>query len=155
MSIRELEGMALSYAVGAVLAVLSGSAGADGLVDVWGPAGAGGLVAEAGGLVAEAEGWSSAEAGGRGLAEAAGVAEAGWVAEAEKVSIVALLVSTISPADAPTAPLPGLGRQSWLYGARRHRSKGERETHRPQRSDAATLLDAIKLGAARDYTLAA
>ena len=81
--------------------MLSGSAGADGLVDVWGPAEAGGLVAEAGGLLAEAEGWSPAEAGGRGLAEAAGVAEADWVAEAEKVSMVAELVSTNSVADAP------------------------------------------------------
>ena len=108
-----------------------------------------GLVAEAGGLVAEAEGWSSAEAGGRGLAEAAGVAEADWVAEAEKISMVAELVSTSSPADAPTAPLLGLGRQSWLYGAQRRPSKGERERlTTPLRSDAATPLDAIKLGAA-------
>ena len=51
--------------------------------------------------MAEAGGWSSAEAGGRELAEAAGVAEADWVAEAEKVSMVAELVSTNSVADAP------------------------------------------------------
>ena len=59
--------------------------------------------AEAGGLVAEAESWSSAEAGGPELAEAAGVAEADWVvAVATKVELMMeVLVSTNSPADAP------------------------------------------------------
>ena len=118
--------------------------------------------AEAGVLMAEAGGRPSAGAGGRELAGAAGVAEADWVAEAEvvievtkEVSMVAELVSTGSPADAPTAPLRGLGRQSRLYGAQRRPSQGERETHHLPRSDAATPLDAIKLGAARDYSLAA
>ena len=49
--------------------------------------------------MAEAKGWSSAEAGGRELAEAAGVSEAGLMAEAEEVSIVTLLVSVSSTAD--------------------------------------------------------
>ena len=53
--------------------------------------------------MAEAEGWSSAEAGGPELAEAAGVAEADWVvAVATKVELMMeVLVSTNSPADAP------------------------------------------------------
>ena len=64
--------------------------------------------AETGGLVAEAGGSAFRRAGGRELAEAAGVAEAGLVAVAEVVtevtkeaSMVAALVSTNSPADAP------------------------------------------------------
>ena len=86
-------------------------------------AGAGGLVAGAGGLVAEAEG---------SVAEAAWVAEAGLVAEAKRSFMVVELVSTSSPADAPTAPLLGQGRQSWLYGAQRHPSNGEREITTPE-----------------------
>ena len=65
-------------------------------------------MAETGVLMAEAGGRPSAVAGGRELAEAAGLAEAGLVAEAEvvtevtkEVSMVAALVSTNSPADAP------------------------------------------------------
>ena len=112
-----------------------------GLAEARGPA-------EAGGLVAEAGGWPSAGAEGRELAEAAGVAEAGLVMTAvtKEVSILNVLVSTSSPADAPTAPLHGLGRQSWLYGAQRRPSNGERETHHPRRLGAATPLDAIKPG---------
>ena len=99
------------------------SARADGrgLDDAGGPAEAEGS-AEAEGLTAEAV----------GLAEAAEMAEAGWVAEAERLFMVAELVSTSSPADAPTAPLQGLGRQSWLYGAQRRPSNGERETTTPE-----------------------
>ena len=83
----------------------------DGLVEAECPAEVGGP-AEAGGSVAEAGGGPPTGAEGRELAEAAGVAETGLVAEAEKVSIVTLLVSASSPADAPTEPLRGLGRQS-------------------------------------------
>ena len=91
------------------LRTIGGPAEADGSAEAAGPAEAGGLLAEAGGpaeaggLVAEAEGWSSAEAGGRGLAEAAGVAEADWVVTVatEEVLMARVLVSTSSPADAP------------------------------------------------------
>ena len=41
------------------------------------------------------------------------------------------LVSTASPADAPTTLLLGLGLGIWLYWDRWHPSPGERETHQP------------------------
>ena len=88
------------------LTVTGGLAKVGGSADVGFPT-VGGLVAEAKGS-AEAGGWPSAEALGLELAEAACVAEADWVAEAEVVtevtkedSMVAALVSTSPPADAP------------------------------------------------------
>ena len=45
-----------------------------------------------------------------------------------------------------TAPLLGRGRPSWLYGARRHPSRGERGTHHPLGSSTASSLDASPRG---------
>ena len=64
-------------------------------------------------------------------------------------TVVSHAKSWSPPAPPPTlwyGAATGLGRGSRLYGARRHPSRGERETHHPLRSDTASSLDAIKPG---------